>query len=190
MCGFLLWGWGPPSNVGFALAIGSVHLDTFRGDCGRTREGDAEETLANWSKMPSFHTEGLEQEGQVVAFCLKKHLRTIKCQDFSPDKKWGTWSDTWVSCDLLWIFSIYCGKRTVSWNKIPVVVIQNASIMWKNLLIISGLFKVTVYSLFLFLGLQNTFPHNDNVKAKQAVLYKKENFKRENLFLSTFFYLT
>lgn len=48
------------------LNPGSVHPDTFRGHCGWTRKSDAEETLAHRSKMPSLHTQGLEQEGEVV----------------------------------------------------------------------------------------------------------------------------
>lgn len=37
----------PASDVGFVHSIGSVHPDTFGGDSGRTRKGDAEETFAN-----------------------------------------------------------------------------------------------------------------------------------------------
>lgn len=37
----------PASDVGFVRSVGSVHPDTFGGDCGWTRKGDAEETLAN-----------------------------------------------------------------------------------------------------------------------------------------------
>lgn len=48
------------------LHVGSVHPDSLRGHCGRSRKSDAEETLAYRSKMPSLHTKGLEQEGQVV----------------------------------------------------------------------------------------------------------------------------
>lgn len=139
--GFLLW--SPPSNAGFDLPIGSVHPDTIRRDCGRTRKGNAEETLTNRSQMPSFYTEGLEQEGQVVAFCMEKHLRTSNARTFLQIRN-GEHEAILEFLVFYCEYSVYIVETRLSWNKIPVVMLQTASIMWKNLLIISSMLKVTV----------------------------------------------
>lgn len=45
---------------------GSVHPHSVRGHRGRTRESDAEEAPANRPQVPSLHSKGLEQKGEVV----------------------------------------------------------------------------------------------------------------------------
>lgn len=81
---------------------------------------------------------------------------------------------------LLWIFTIYCRKKTVSWNKIPDMMPENASIMWENLNSqqrLEWLFDGLKIFPFFFLGLWIKLPRYNNAKPRRAVLYK---FNRQN----------